>query len=423
MNKKWIKKLLPSSKIIKKKKSLPSINFPKISNFAKSSDVEQNIIELIKLFFNFVKDVFDLIQVGGKKIDMVIKKPLTQLVEKIIFQYKIHSNQPLYQKFGLEIKNQHLLENLVKIIQKKYLQVHFIKLNRMDDFDSLEILCDLDFESIFKNALTDIQTLTELKIDFLLTAINNPTHFDMKKVKDILLTDSIQQKTSFFHFQKDNSLLTRIATSDVAIEGYLKSLQTQTSKKLNSDDIKSKVYEILDKMKVIYIAQLPNEYMGITLFNGKIFINEKFYRSHHLWSQQKNATILIILCHEILHILRRLIIEENYFNGTISFERNSIQYVDLGDYYDKLLYGEFGRMYEKNAAYLMDINNWDLKKNKKKFSEFRKNFKKIWQNISKKEKKKTGFLMKTNERTIAPFGAISIGFCAFHHMRASLLLD
>jgi len=403
------------------KKSIPKLNFPKILNLPKTND-EQQIIELIKLFFKFVKEVVEVIQAGGKKISQALKKPLMALIEKIILEYKIDPNEPLYQKFGLEMKPPKILENLVKIIQKKYIQINLMNLKQIVEFDKLEILSDLDFEFIFKNSLTKINALTELKIDFLLTSFNNPTHFDSKKVKEIFLINSFQEKTLFFHFHNDNSLLTKIASSDIAIEGYRKSLETQTNKKVNSE-IKSKLHEILNQLKIIYVAPLPSEYMGVTLYSGKIFLNEKYYRIHHVFSQQKNAAILIIICHEILNILRRLIIDENFFNSTILFKRNSIEYLDLGDYFDNLLYGKFKMIYEKCAAFLMEIQNWNSQKKKLNFSEFKKNFRKILQNIPIKEKKRTGFLMKTFETTLAPFGAISIGFCGFHLGRVDSLLD
>ena len=139
----------------------------------------------------------------------------------------------------------------------------------------------------------------------------------------------------------------------------------------------------------------------------------------HLFCSQKKAIILTTILHEIMNMLRREIINENYFISTTKFQRDSINYVDLGDYFDFLLYGEFRKIFEKDAKFLLNDKNWQESKLKNygKVKAFKEQLIKIRNKISEDEKNKTGYLAKSSSVKANLKGGLTRGFCYFHIFR------
>jgi len=158
---------------------------------------------------------------------------------------------------------------------------------------------------------------------------------------------------------------------------------------------------------------LPKEILGVTLFNGQLFINRKYYDMPYFYIKQKNAIILTILIHELAHILRRILIDGNFFNSTKEFTKFSIRFLDLGDYLDYLLYGKFEIMHEPDAVYILQENSWEGKYG---FEQFKKDFIKNKRAIPQNQKR-NGFLLKQIGDNIGFGGVSRRGFCGFALMR------
>ena len=127
---------------------------------------------------------------------------------------------------------------------------------------------------------------------------------------------------------------------------------------------------------------------GLTLYDGTILINKKYYPVKYLTNKLAYiATIILIYIHEIAHISLRLFRnDDNYFRSTFFNNKNH----KINIYSDKIItesgallednlfWFEFIRQNKKNYKYLTHydakyIFNFDYERNS--YDDFRKGFK------------------------------------------------
>jgi len=422
------KSLLKSSKPITKTKHKPippSQNFPKISSSIVDAALNKDILDTISIFFNFLKEVAEKERGQTNSIKMTNKafpsrSVLKTFLLKIVQKYNFNQNQSPYIKFGSNIDGKTFLEILTQIINTKYLEEKILTPERIFEYDSLADLNHLNISSLFRTILNDNSALWDLKIDFFLTALISPSNYEMDTIIQILKIDKFEEKDKIFLHEKNNGILEKITTSNVAINGFIMALKTQKGKNvLDAPHLKSQIKIILKKfLNKIYVTDLPKDILGVSLFTGRIFINRKYYDHPWYFFKQKNAVILTILLHEITHVLRRILIDDNFLNSAREFSKGSIRFLDLGDYFDHLLFGKMEMLYEQDAAYLLDEKNWSVLLG---YAQFKRDFIQMRRAIPQNQKR-NGFLLKHKGFQIGFGGVSKSGFCGLFVRRCKNFL-
>lgn len=208
------------------------------------------------------------------------------------------------------------------------------------------------------------------------------------EIKEVYLLNG----NTLFHNQINYEKFKTILQSNAAVSSYMKCIKKRIEKKVNKEEIKLKLINILANIK-IYRANLPNTILGSMLHDRSIIINNKFYDANNYYGKLQDIMILTTLLHEISHILIRYYKDLNYFNLTGEFEIKdngvNFNFKDLGEFLDFLLIQQIDNFFGIDYGFLFSTKNWQDEP-----SSFKKNFLSNRNNLSQDEKKATGFNLK-----------------------------
>lgn len=217
-----------------------------------------------------------------------------------------------------------------------------------------------DLENNFKNS-------SDYKI------LGNPNIF-----KDaVLFNANYNGNCSFHNFQQ-------LLYSPTIINAYERALFELYGIKSDPKGIKAKLKSFISNHN-IYFIHLPNEYYGLTLYDGTILLNSSFSLFN---SSIDSLIIFFTLMHELMHALSRIFRgNDNYLIDTREFVKQ-MKVDDSGSYFENLLLLNClkdGKLTILEANYLLDSNNYNylyVDDFKKAFNNFRKkNIKAIGNNI------------------------------------------
>lgn len=178
-------------------------------------------------------------------------------------------------------------------------------------------------------------------------------------------------KYSFNNFEK-------ILYSPTVLNAYKKVIKKLYGLKMSANQIKIELSNYINRHN-IYFIMMPSQYYGLTLYDGTIFLNQKYYDVF-----QDSIDVLRIfftLLRELMHSLSRLSRgNTNYFldNGSGFLNtKNEIGIDESGSYFENILLFDAlkeNRITYLEADYLLDPSNYSYKNVdnfKKSFVKFR----------------------------------------------------
>ena len=221
--------------------------------------------------------------------------------------------------------------------------------------------------------LSNEQKLKEFKGDKMLDTKNKFKMTEGYKMLDI----NIFSNTTLFNnniqiFNDFKNLL----FSPTILSSYSEILEKLYGTKISSKKIENDLKDFFAQHNIILIL-MPVQRYGLTLYDGTIFINRKYYDNR---DKIDTFAIYFTLFHEYMHVLFRLEKDDkNFLLNTDEFTKNNITKIkESGEYFDK----EFllniipnNSITEVEAQYLLEKDNYaypSLNSFKAAFKTFRK---------------------------------------------------
>ena len=372
----------PIKKEGKKKNKEPNSEGKK-EKFTKESDEIEQIIptkemETCDLIFKCICSLLDS-KTNEKAeqqdvLSVLINKEIT-MSENIYWDSK---ENIIKHKFGTPITARKFIIYLCLILQNKY-----IKNNQ--DFENLRPLLPyfsgrplVEYSFIEKDTI-----LSHMKKDIILSFLlfnessNLLTILSFTKNGLLLNLDSLKKNFNY-GFSINIEFLTSIATSPLCIKEYVKLLAKEHIT-IEEKELQEEIKTIIQNIKV-YESNLPSATYGMTLYNGAIVVN---YIMVYDMLTNINACALFLgtFLHELLHYLKRYLNKknDNYFY-------NTLENADIGDKFDKFLYGDRKYYFTKISLFLLDQKTYSLSR-----KEYNTKVKALLQSVSKSEKIKTQY--------------------------------
>eukprot|EP01022_Parablepharisma_sp_SALTPOND_P001409 TRINITY_DN106321_c0_g1_i1.p1 TRINITY_DN106321_c0_g1~~TRINITY_DN106321_c0_g1_i1.p1 ORF type:complete len:571 (-),score=56.13 TRINITY_DN106321_c0_g1_i1:313-2025(-) len=173
--------------------------------------------------------------------------------------------------------------------------------------------------------------------------------------------------------------LKTIVTSKIIVRIYGKMISKEKGETVSEPEIREALDRILaTNLATIYAADLPDSYCALTCFNGAVYIKSKYYTDES-YVEQRCTAILCSVLHEVVHILRRILVDPDFFCITpkIKIRGMPVPLDEGGSIFDiKLFGGHDEGYYVTDSSYFLENAEW----HNMKPSEFRK----IWQEMRKK---------------------------------------
>ena len=199
---------------------------------------------------------------------------------------------------------------------------------------------------------------------------------------------SVQFKGKFKDFSFNKKKLNKYGESNCIINLCYDLLKEFYPNINNNKETMKQIIINYNKTNKIYFVPMDDGLYSLTLYDGTILINKKYYPVNYMTNKLAYiATIILIYFHEIAHISLRLFRnDDNYFRNTFFNNKNHKINISsdkiitesgalLEDY---LFWFEFIRQNKKNYKYLTHydakyIFNFDYERNS--YDDFRKGFK------------------------------------------------
>ena len=420
-----IKKYMANKIIFKFKEVIFEVDFNndlKNNNIEyKESPIKYEIINKIK------KRIYNLEKKGNEDSNMKIDNLKIGHSKKII---------PFYHKFGEMIDNNKFIYNIDKCIENIEKNWNKEEIENMKKFfkkcpdylgfltkEKSNFISNIKKETILKRLYNTNFISIDNTIDLFI--LNNNINKDIIPFIELKVeeNDSIENKRKKIYKENKKELgnkkdilepyvISNFNLTWTKIEEFLKTKTLFSCYEKTIKDIygecgltdEKNIKDCLDKIinnniKKIYFVKFPNQLIGLTIFNGEIFINKKYYDL--LYNCEQNissmAVIYITILHEIMHCLIRLFSTENnncnnHFTNTIDrIQKNNSKIIkESGNLFEKNLTGNLNEFNIYNSSYILDIDNYNVS-----FEEFQKNLKNYTEKIDK-IKSKDGLLSSSN---------------------------
>ena len=153
----------------------------------------------------------------------------------------------------------------------------------------------------------------------------------------------------------------KLLFSKTIINTYIEVLKDLYNKSISEKEIINEISNFKKNHK-IFIIELGFKFYGLSLFDGTILINNRYY------FEEQNIEIMIFiffstLLHEYMHSLSRILREnDNFFNDTDEFLKyQRITPKESGEYFDNKIFFEvlpYKKITSLEAAYFLDPNNY-----------------------------------------------------------------
>lgn len=403
-------------------------NFHKIETFSKENKSKiKNFDEVeycVKLFVLFIKYVKELKQIKDKEeiYNLNFYVQIKQYLLKFFEMKQIDPEEELYHEFNTEITGSQFALYLSKIIYQNYVEFSDFDENFEEKVAILEECNRYKIENKFFQIINNLDKSSLLKKDFILTGIFFPQHIGPDTVHNTMFTKNKEiseiSNNLFPDTAYDKYFLRQIATTYTSLNTYKICLETQTKEHIDQGKLKSSLEYIIDNLS-IYSTPLPRGICGVTLHDGKVHINTKYYAISK-FKIERTACILSTLLHEICHLLLKHFLPDNknFFKFTQEFfYKDSLQEVtgnEIGDHYDHLLIGNPKYFLIKDSEFLLDKSNWESPTD-----EFKAKFLALQSQVEDQNKPKFGFEAKSNKATMKSSNGFYKGVCG---RRCSLFL-
>lgn len=203
-------------------------------------------------------------------------------------------------------------------------------------------------------------------------------------IKETDLNFSLEKNKYF-----DNSLKISGVWNKKEIEKFLKSTTLiETYKKVlnqfdfddkncpNEKNIEIYLHKFISEKHKFFFLPLPEEIIGFTIYDGKVFFNEKYYNfiinNNSIKAITALAIIISTIFHEGMHGLIRSISKDSNFSDfflSTKYKKQTIgeKIEESGNYLDEILFGEYFGYHYGQAIYILDLNNYS--KTPEKFNE------------------------------------------------------
>ena len=194
----------------------------------------------------------------------------------------------------------------------------------------------------------------------------------------ILYNANYEGKFSYQNFEQ-------LLYSSAVLNAYERVLYELYGIKVTSTRIKNELKKFIFTHN-IYFIRLPDEYYGLTLYDGTILLNKRYIE----FNLSVNVFIIYFtLMHELMHVLSRILRgDDNFLLDTGDFVKK-MKIDESGDYFDKLILLDClkdGKLTIFEADYLLEYKNYNFASVdgfKEAFNNFRKKNAKIINNATK----------------------------------------
>ena len=285
--------------------------------------------------------------------------------------------------FGNEMPDEDFLNLFEKLIS-------YIKDNQPNNCNKIKSF----FKKVGLNALFSIldndNYLTKIKKDIIIQFLFDKGIFD--NASDIKIKDSVAILTGIddkeFSIQKQSlnfpeidlsngkkiklnkELICQFLKSETIISAAKETLNQFKDNKLNSIDEESLKKSAEFFMKNNFYSLIINDKIyAFRIYNGDIFINEKYFDYINSDDKKKVSSLAIILTtlfHEYIHFLDKTISDENNSNNYFLRSKNrpkkkeNLILNESGIFFDRLLIGRYHGFYSIEAEFLLNLEKYNV---------------------------------------------------------------
>ena len=359
------KKKVKSTNSTKKKLHPPKSGTQEGIKDNQQMNIEPSLKELIDL----LDDASKIFPCSAEKIQ--IKFPSELSINDFNTLFKNGLN---YAKQNYSLRQLKILKLLLSVL---------IDDKTNDTSDPFGLKSFTKLQVIFKMDLILTLLSNKKKIDEFGKIINSVENEFKASIEYQLLNNSDSFKNAFLYNKNINGKYSfdnfeKILYSPTVLNAYEKVIKDLYGLKMSANEIKDKLSNFIATHN-IYIIMMPSRYYGLTLYDGTIFLNQKYYDIFQ--GSIDVVRIFFTLLHELMHSLSRISRgNTNYFIDTGDFlkSKKNLGIDESGSYFENILL--FDSLKEKRitcleANYLLDPNNYSHKtvaNFKKAFIQFRK---------------------------------------------------
>ena len=335
----------------------------------KLKKIKNNIISLIPPIIKLI-DSLTLITLDQSIYDNITRLNIPFPSNIDFEQFKLLFEQGImYAKKTFNDENLEILQKLLSLL--------IVDKQSYNDPFGLNS-CGNELFRIYKTDLIFVLLSNEQKLKEFKGDKMSDTKKKFKMTQDYKMLDiNIFSNTTLFNnniqiFNDFKNLL----FSPTILSSYSEILEKLYGTKISSKKIENDLKDFFAQHNIILIL-MPVQRYGLTLYDGTIFINRKYYDNR---DKIDTFAIYFTLFHEYMHVLFRLEKDDkNFLLNTDEFTKNNITKIkESGEYFDK----EFllniipnNSITEVEAQYLLEKDNYDypsLNSFKAAFKTFRK---------------------------------------------------